>query len=774
MSSTTPTSSGNGQPLRPAIRLDDDSDRTPASSSVSGKAVQIAEPEQPQPEPEGGSMRRHFSAGVGKRLSGRPPAVAADSSRTSLLSQASLEALDSLASNSSLDVTQDTGASHHHRHLANHHFGERLISQISEWLEHERTKNQNRKSRGIHSRRKPSDHAAKSAETPQPEATRRDSIDSESSDVSFDRLQRIVEEGMNALGLKSIPHYATKLSRKPQRRRSIQLHRTLSSDTEFHDGEVLVPSCDAVLDNSKTLSYSGGKSTSSDQTPDSNEKEEKEQKAWLSFKNEIIRLAHTLRLKGWRRVALDSGESISVERLSGALTNAVYVVSPPDDLKEKTEQNKRPPARLLLRIYGPQVENIIDRENELSVLRRLAKKKIGPRLLGTFTNGRFEQYLNATTLTAANIKDPQTSKQIAKRMRELHEGMELLDEEREAGPAIWKNWAQWLPNVEPAITFLDKKILEGNLGPVRGPADAWKERGLVLGVEWPTFKAMVEKYRKYLEDRYGDPKVIRDHLVFAHNDTQYGNILRIQPDDSKSPLMQPNYEHKQLVVIDFEYAAANMRGLEFANHFTEWGYNYHDEKAPYAFKPFMYPTPEEQRRFIKAYIEHRPDYSHPGASTPTLTPLATPPVGSTTPSLGPATGASSSSIVEFMLDARIPPGGWREEEKRKDDQVEQQIAELMEETRLWRIANSVFWMTWGILQAKIPGYDPEGVNDVEGAQAAPLASPEEEGEDAEVFDYLGYAHERAMFFWGDCVMMGLIKKEDLPEAMRDKLKMIDY
>lgn len=39
MSSTTSTPSGNGQPLRPAIRLDDDSDRTPTSSSVSGKGL---------------------------------------------------------------------------------------------------------------------------------------------------------------------------------------------------------------------------------------------------------------------------------------------------------------------------------------------------------------------------------------------------------------------------------------------------------------------------------------------------------------------------------------------------------------------------------------------------------------------------------------------------------------------------------------------------------------------------------------------------------------
>ncbi|RYO89466.1 hypothetical protein DL766_009542 [Monosporascus sp. MC13-8B] len=775
--SPAPTPSLKGQPLRSALRPEDDSDRAAAgSSSASVKAVQIAEPE--QSEPEGGLVkRRSFSAGVGKRLSGRPPLQSGDSSRTSLRSQSSLEVLDSLTSSPSPhDTSLEASASHpHHRHRVNQ-LGERLIAQVADWLEHERTKSQNRKSRRAHpSKRKSSSHVSNDTEVPLPHLTRRTSADSQSSEVSFDRLQRIIEEGMSALGLKSVPHYSSRSGRKPQRKRSVQLYRTASSDTEWYDGDVLVPSCDAVLDNSKTMSYSGGRSGPlEDQSSGLNERAEKERIAWITFKNEIIRLAHTLKLKGWRRVALDSGESISVERLSGALTNAVYVVCPPDCLREKTEQNKKPPAKLLLRIYGPQVDNIIDRQNELSVLQRLARKKIGPRLLGTFSNGRFEQYLNATTLTAANIREPQTSKQIAKRMRELHEGIELLDEEREAGPAVWKNWDSWLATVERAITFLDKKILSGNLGPVRGPADAWKERGLICGVEWAKFKAMVDKYRRYLDDRYGNPKIIRDHLVFAHNDTQYGNILRVRPDDTISPLMQPNYEHKQLVVIDFEYAAANMRGLEFANHFTEWGYNYHNEREPHAFNPSMYPKPDEQRRFIKAYVEHRPEYAHPAALTPNLTPLSTPQIAPTTPSLNPTTSGPSSSIVEFMLDARVPPGGWREEEKRREDQVDQQVTELMEETRLWRIANSAQWVAWGILQAKIPGYDAETAGDAEGAQLAPVGVPEEDEGDAEAFDYLGYAHSRAMFFWGDCVKMGLIRKEELPEEVRSKLKIIDY
>ncbi|KAI1391958.1 kinase-like protein [Hypoxylon trugodes] len=694
------------------------------------------------------------------------------SSRTSILTQTSLEALSSHTSSQSLHNSQPDGArphsSPHHHH---HHQLDRFVAQVADWLERERVKKQNRRSRKVHSsKRKPTkDDSDKTDTHQQPERHRAYSIDSQSSDVSLDRLQKIIDDGMGTLGLRGIPHYSPKLGKKSQRRRSITMQRTASSDTEWHDGDVLVPSCDAVLDNSKTLGYSGGKPSVEDGTSLSSRKE-KERRAWITFKNEIIKLAHTLRLKGWRRVPLDSGESMDVTRLSGALTNAVYVVSPPEGMVTRGEGNKRTPAKLLLRVYGPQADHIIDRENELSVLRRLARKRIGPRLLGTFTNGRFEQYLNAVTLTAADLRDPDTSKQIAKRMRELHDGIELLDEERDDGPKVLRNWDNWLERATRVVTYLDQKILSGDPGPIRSPADTWKQRGLVCGVEWGTFTELVNKYRRFLNDHYGGPSILREHLVFAHSDTQYGNILRVVPDDKKSPLLQPNYEHKQLVVIDFEYSAANTRGLEFANHFTEWCYNYHNEDAPFACDTRAYPTPDEQRRFIRAYVNHRPEFPHPGASTPNLTPLATPTQGPSTPGLGATSLGSTSSIKEFMLDSRAPPGGWKEEEKRREEQAESQVEALVEEARIWRVANSAFWIAWGVLQAKIPGFDGDGDADaVDGNKGE-----EEEAEAAEEFDYLAYAQDRAMFFLGDCVLLGLVRVEDLPEGIRGKLTFVDY
>lgn len=182
---------------------------------------------------------------------------------------------------------------------------------------------------------------------------------------------------------------------------------------------------------------------------------------------------------------------------------------------------------MLLRIYGPQVEHLIDRESELQILRRLARKHIGPRLLGTFTNGRFEQFFHARTLTAKDLRIPDTSKQIAKRMRELHDGIDLLEEEREEGAFIWRNWDKWVDRCDEVISWLDCQILSHKQGPAKSRAESWKNQGLICGVEWSLFRSTVNKYRKWLYDEAGGAQQIRQKLVFAHNDVGQVDICML-------------------------------------------------------------------------------------------------------------------------------------------------------------------------------------------------------------------------------------------------------
>lgn len=656
-------------------------------------------------------------------------------------------------------------------HLSKH--VDHIIEEVASWIKQQRARRAKRKLRT----------AAQHQETP---LTERRLSDASIASDDFDRLEDIIKHKLNLEGSRRLSH---------RRRPSLKKHRLsstcASSDTEYHDGDILVPSCDAILDNSKTLAYTGGAPESSDESSAdelTRVASFRDVDAWSKFKYEIVRLTHTLRIKGWRRVPLENSRDITVERLSGALTNAVYVVSPPEFLAEiETEkpgsQPKRQPRKLLLRIYGPQVGHLIDRESELQILQRLSRKRIGPRMLGTFANGRFEEFFNARPLTPEDLRNSDTSRQIAKRMRELHDGIEVLDEERESGPFVWRNWDKWEQRVEQVVTWLDDQIRQMPPGTKPTGDEAWKRRSYICGVEWKQFRAVVNKYRAWLEEQYGGLAKVCDQLVFAHNDTQYGNILRIVP-SGESPLLLPANTHKQLVVIDFEYANANLPGLEFANHFTEWCYNYHDKRKPYACNTNRYPSLEEQERFIRAYVRHRPEFN---VSTPKLAPQE--------PSRpGDVLKRSSSSLSNFMLDARTPQGAgkpFKYDESAEIAAENTEVSRLLHETKLWRLANTAQWVAWGIVQAKVPGMpdfkaqeetprmqmeeDTEraALEDVsEEYEAVSKEQAESAEEEQEEFDYLGYAQHRAMFFWGDAIQLGLVNAEDLPEEMRSKIKTV--
>lgn len=150
-----------------------------------------------------------------------------------------------------------------------------------------------------------------------------------------------------------------------------------------------------------------------------------------------------------------------------------------------------------------------------------------------------------------------------------------------------------------------------------------------------------------------------------------------------------------------------------------------------------------------------------------------------------------------MLDNRASPGVELQSSlpEPAETAVNKKVDQLVEETRLWRIACSAHWVAWGVVQAHVPGLpsetsdidthlapkqasdplDAEGMAMVEDL-AAKRPDAEEEGEAAEdeAFDYLSYAKDRAMLFWGDVIQLGLIKSNELPEEVRKAVKILHY
>ena len=701
-----------------------------------------------------------------------------------------MDAMKLTQSPSAITLTEDPAQDEPGRIKSNDSQYAQFLKGVAAWLREEQDKLAKRSGHHVHGFEVPLDsvHVEKEPHSSDNEFERTTKFRNDpkfDSQRAVEKLEKIIKDHM--------PRHRRGSSRDRsyfhRRKSSSRFHKlgsmAAASDTEYQpDGDPVVPSTDAVLDNSKTLSYTGGAAGAEAETLNYL-RNPSDKDGWFTFKTEILRLTHTLRLKGWRRVSLEQGAEIDVQRLSGALTNAVYVVAPPEKLRAPMPSSTDPepgarlrrkvPSKLLLRIYGPQVDHLIDRQQELSILCRLARQNIGPRMLGTFANGRFEQYFEAKTLKPEDLRAAATSVQIAKRMRELHDGIEVLPEEKLAGPFVWCNWNKWVPRCEKVVSFLDMPVLRRN-----GKA------GFVCGVPWTQFRKAIEKYYSWLAKQYGGERQVNRQLVFAHNDTQYGNLLRLQPPGA-SPLLHPANEHKQLVVIDFEYAGANLRGFEFANHFSEWCYNYHSAHYAHVCNTAAYPSLEEQRRFITAYVQHHPLVSSSTAAS----------------SEGAAVLAEqsmTSSVSTFALDARSPPCGGTvadcdAEERKRDEAASREVERLLRETRRWRIACSAQWVAWGIVQAKVEGLDgpaqgaaadadsdgkhemSDSKNGQSGGSESKMAEDlphDHETADDEEFDYLAYARERALFFWGDMLELGLVKEDELPADVVEAAKRVPY
>ena len=207
----------------------------------------------------------------------------------------------------------------------------------------------------------------------------------------------------------------------------------------------------------------------------------------------------------WATAAI-APTDVVIQKVSGALTNAVFFVSCPAVPAAHT---------VLLRVYGSSSGCLISRPRELHILHVLSSKyKIGPRVYGTYDNGRIEEFFDSVTLTSADIRDPEISRWIGARMAELHsvdiESVGVPNptaSEGQHGFDIAVNIYGWLAAAEEVLA------LPGVSEPTRQELDLSRFK-----VEWA----------RYLAWALSRPHSFGSRRVFAHNDAQYGNLLRLR------------------------------------------------------------------------------------------------------------------------------------------------------------------------------------------------------------------------------------------------------
>ncbi|URE19930.1 choline ethanolamine [Musa troglodytarum] len=224
----------------------------------------------------------------------------------------------------------------------------------------------------------------------------------------------------------------------------------------------------------------------------------------------------------WGDVA--DSEALEVVHLKGAMTNEVYQVNWPTLSKDGVSR------KVLVRIYGEGVDVFFDREDEIRTFECMSRHGQGPLLLGRFATGRVEEFINARTLSAADLRDPEVSALIASKLKEFH-NLDMPDPRK---VFLWERLRNWLGQ---ALTLC--------------PSEEVKEFRLdTLDEEIATLENILST-----EDQ---------STGFCHNDLQYGNIMMDE-------------ESRQVTIIDYEYASFNPIAYDLANHFCEMAANYHTE-----------------------------------------------------------------------------------------------------------------------------------------------------------------------------------------------------
>ncbi|WCJ29672.1 Protein kinase superfamily protein [Euphorbia peplus] len=237
----------------------------------------------------------------------------------------------------------------------------------------------------------------------------------------------------------------------------------------------------------------------------------------------------------------------SVDTVSGGITNLLLKVSVKEDRDNENE------VSVTVRLYGPNTDYVINRERELQAIKYLSAAGFGAKLLGVFGNGMVQSFINARTLTPADMRKPKLAAEIAKQLRRFHQ----VDIPGSKEPQLWSDIFKFYESAS-TLQFDD-----------------------------------TEKQRKYetisFKEVYGEVIEIKEltsrldaPVVFSHNDLLSGNLMLNEDED-------------KLYIIDFEYGSYSYRGFDIGNHFNEY--------AGYDCDYSLYPSKEEQYHFFRHYLQ---------------------------------------------------------------------------------------------------------------------------------------------------------------------------
>jgi len=237
---------------------------------------------------------------------------------------------------------------------------------------------------------------------------------------------------------------------------------------------------------------------------------------------------------------------IIISEYSGGITNKLF--------KCTLRKDDGSAEILLLRLYGANTEQIIDRESEIVVFQALHKRGFGPCFYGTFLNGCAYGYTQGRSLQVAEMRT--FRRQIARLLGQWHTEVDVPQFPPE--PLLYESMKNWIGVGKTEESFVGLRA---------GQLERWNALNMDI-------RAEVESTEKRLT-------ALNSPVVFCHNDLLSGNIIYNDETDSTE-------------FIDFEYACYNYRAFDIANHFCEY--------TGFEMDWSLYPTREERNDFFEEYL----------------------------------------------------------------------------------------------------------------------------------------------------------------------------
>lgn len=289
--------------------------------------------------------------------------------------------------------------------------------------------------------------------------------------------------------------------------------------------------------------------------------------------NQIKGFLQKIFSKSWR-----DKDSIQVKRLTGGITNMLlqctYV-----PLEET----------VLMRVYGPGTNLIIDRHREFILHLVLNSMDLAPPVHARFKNGLIYGFLGGRSLEPSELRLPSLYPLIAQQLgnwhskvniEEVHEGVNKLREytrahrrrlfdqtrsltdesiKRDKRPSkkkyisnIWELIQDWI-DIVPIIPQLLETFQEN----------------CEVEVTEENIRELVKKEFQWAKDTISNQT--SSPVVSSHCDLLSGNIIIPNDDLINNPMNSlPDLKENPIKFIDYEYMLPAPRGFDIANHLAEW------------------------------------------------------------------------------------------------------------------------------------------------------------------------------------------------------------